>query len=164
MNPLEKAALEVGQSRGREVSMKYLGLGLVALTAAVFVACAPAAGSASKGVTMGPLGTFATGANSTATGTATITPDGQKTRVVVSLAGLTANTKHAGHIHAGSCSAQGPVVVPLGDIASNASGAGSSSTDVDTAKLSGSLYIAYHQRDATDTQGIGGVIACGDIK
>ena len=137
---------------------------LIVSSAVVLAACAPGAGSASKSVSIASLGNFSNGAASTATGTGTLAPDGAKTKVTVSLAGLEPNSAHAGHIHSGSCAAQGPVVVGLTSITADAGGKGTSSTDVDASKLTGSLYFAYHQRDAGDAQGIGGVIACGDIK
>lgn len=145
--------------------MKAITIATAVVSSAIlFAACAPGAGSASKSVSISSLGNFSSGAASTASGTGTLTPDGAKTKVVISLSGLEPNTAHAGHIHSGSCAAQGPVVVGLNSVTADAGGKGTSSTDVDSAKLTGSLYFAYHQRDAGDAQGIGGVIACGDIK
>lgn len=132
-------------------------------------ACAPAPSAApvagSKSATMGSLNTFANGAASTAIGQATLVPasDG-KTKVVVTVTGLTANTKHIGHIHTGACANPGPVVLALEELSSDANGTGTVSSTVETAKIPAAAYVQYHQRGKGDPAGAGAGIVCGDIK
>jgi hypothetical protein len=145
------------------MNARYVWVGLLGLVGIAFVACAPSVGGG-KTLDMGPQGTLTNGAASAVKGQFTITADGAKTRISVSLSNLEPNSKHAGHVHIGSCATPGPVAIVLNTITADGSGNGGSSTDVDTAKLTGSQYVAFHQRDATDPQGIGGVISCGDIK
>lgn len=140
-----------------------------ALGAVLLWACAPAPGAApvagSKSATMTSLNTFANGAPSTAVGAASLIPgsDG-KTKVSLTVTGLTANTKHVGHIHTGSCATPGPVVLPLEELASDGNGNGSVSSTVDTAKIPAAAYVQYHQRGKGDPAGAGAGIVCGDIK
>ena len=143
--------------------MKQIGIVVLGILAGLFVACAPAAGSNSKTVAISPLGSLSSGATSQVAGTATISPDSPKSKVTVSLRGLEPNSKHAGHLHVGTCSAVGPVAVGLNVITADANGNGSSTTEVDNAKLAGA-YVAYHQRGPDDANGIGSFVTCGEIK
>jgi hypothetical protein len=143
--------------------MKQIGMVILGILAGLFVACAPAAGGASKTVAISPIGSLSSGATSQVAGSATISADSPKSKVTVSLRGLEPNSKHAGHLHVGTCSAVGPVAVGLSVITADANGNGSSTTEVDTAKLAGA-YVAYHQRGPDDANGIGSFIACGEIK
>jgi hypothetical protein len=137
--------------------------GLFALIA-LFAACAPAALEGKK-LALSSLSTFADGSPSTAKGDATLVAqtDG-KTKIVVSVSGLTKNTKHIGHVHNGACAAQGGVALVLLRLESDGNGNASAETVVDTNKLTGSQYVQYHQRDVGAEGGIGGGILCGDIK
>jgi hypothetical protein len=143
--------------------MKQIGMVVLGILAGLFVACAPAAGSNSKTVNLTPIGSLSSGATSQVAGSATISADSPKSKVTVSLRGLEPNSKHAGHLHVGTCSAVGPVAVGLNVITADANGNGSSTTDVDTAKLAGA-YVAYHQRGPDDANGIGSFVTCGEIK
>ena len=129
-----------------------------------FAACAPAAVDGKK-VAMSSLNAFADGTASTAKGEATLVAmtDG-KTKIIVSVTGLTKSTKHIGHVHNGTCAVGGPVAIVLSRLEADANGNASAETVVDTAKLTGSQYLQYHQRDAGADGGIGGGIVCGDIK
>jgi CHRD domain len=140
-----------------------------ALGAVLLWACAPAPSAApvagSKSAIMGSLNTFANGAPSTAIGQATLVPSSDgKTKVVVTVTGLTATTKHIGHIHTGSCATPGPVALPLEELGSDGNGAGSVSSTVETAKIPAAAYVQYHQRGKGDPAGAGAGIVCGDIK
>jgi hypothetical protein len=129
--------------------------------------CAPASSSVAgaKVVELKALNAFAGGAPSTAKGRAELSlqADG-KTKVVVTVSGLTANTKHIGHIHTGTCTPGGPVAILLSEISSDASGNAKAETVVDTAKIPASAYVQYHQRGAGAAEGAGAGITCGDIK
>jgi hypothetical protein len=131
---------------------------------ALFAACAPAAVDGKK-VALSSLSTFADGSPSTAKGEATLVAqtDG-KTKIVVSVSGLTKSTKHIGHVHNGACAAQGGVALVLLRLEADANGNAKAETVVDTNKLTGSQYVQYHQRDVGADGGIGGGILCGDIK
>jgi hypothetical protein len=143
--------------------MKQIGIVMLGLLTALFAACAPTAGGASKTVAISPIGTLASGATSQVAGSATIVAESPKSKVTVSLRGLEPNSKHAGHLHVGTCNAVGPVAIGLNLITADANGNGSSTTEVDNAKLAGA-YVAYHQRGPDDANGIGSFIACGEIK
>ena len=140
-----------------------------AVGAVTFWACAPAPSAApvagSKSAIMTSLNTFASGAPSTAIGQASLIPSSDgKTKVTVTVTGLTANTKHIGHIHTGSCANPGPVVLPLEELSSGANGNGTISSTVETAKIPAAAYVQYHQRGKGDPAGAGAGIVCGDIK
>jgi hypothetical protein len=140
---------------------------IIALTALtmLFAACAPATIEGKK-IAVGSLGTFADGSASTAKGEASLVlqADG-KTKVIVTVTGLTKSTKHIGHIHNSTCAVQGPVAIVLTRLEADANGNARSETIVETAKLTGSQYVQFHQRDVGDAAGpIGTGIVCGDIK
>ncbi len=144
--------------------MKLLEKFVIVALSLGFAACAPAAVDGKK-VALSSLSTFADGTSSTAKGEATLVAqtDG-KTKIIVSVAGLTKSTKHIGHVHNGTCAAQGPVAIVLLRLEADANGNASAETVVDTAKLVGGQYVQYHQRDVGADGGIGGGIVCGDIK
>jgi hypothetical protein len=144
--------------------MKNLEKFVIAALSLSLAACAPAAVEGKK-ITLSSLNTFADGTASTAKGEATLVAqtDG-KTKIIVSVTGLTKNTTHIGHVHNGACAAQGGVALVLLKLSADANGNATTETIVDTAKLTGSQYIQYHQRDVGATGGIGGGILCGDIK
>jgi hypothetical protein len=98
---------------------------------------------------------------SSVTGTTTIIDvAGPSSIVVVNLSGLAPMSEHAGHVHMGSCAAQGGVATPLQPITADANGDGGSVTaDVPDSNLGPSFYVQYHE--ALSPPGPG--IACGDI-
>jgi len=97
------------------------------------------------------------------TGTATLTQAGNGVMVSVKLSGFDPSTKHDGHIHVGSCAAQGGVVVPLNSITADASGAGSADTTENTLTYAqvtdGKHYVQYH----TSSNPPGNPVSCADI-
>ena len=97
------------------------------------------------------------------TGTAVLTDTGNGVKVSVKLSGFDPNTKHDGHIHVGTCEAQGGVVVPLSTITADASGAGSADSTETTltfAQLSdGKHYVQYH----TSSNPPGKQVSCANI-
>jgi hypothetical protein len=99
---------------------------------------------------------------SSATGTASITDNGDGTMtVVVNVTGLDAGS-HLAHIHTGSCAAEGGVKFPLNNVTVDASGKGTSTTTVKapvSALAGGSYYVNVHQSGA----GVPPGAACGDI-
>ncbi len=143
--------------------MKLIGFGLIALA---MVSCAPATNTIGNGrvMTLSPLGLFADGSSSTAKGQAELflLADG-KTKMVVTVTGLTPNTKHIGHIHNGKCSAAGPVAILLNELIADATGKASAETIVDTTKIPASAYVQHHQRGTGAAEGAGAGIVCGDI-
>ncbi len=141
--------------------MKYALL--IAFGALAFASCAPANTGSSIDVKIASTGLLASTAASTVTGSASVTTmtDGTA-KVMVSLTGMEPNSKHAMHIHVGSCANQGPVAIGLPDIAADASGKGSIEKIVDTAKIPAAAYINIHQK-ASDA-GVGGGIACGNVR
>jgi hypothetical protein len=140
--------------------MKLLPL-LITPVLALFVACPQT--QAPKTYTINPTGTFAAGEKSTVGGTVTVADmGGGKTRVTVTLAGLTPNTTHANHFHQGSCASNGGVVVGFTDLKSDANGRASLTQEIETAKITANAYYAVHQKSSAD--GVGGLVGCGDLK
>ena len=136
-----------------------------AVVSGLFVAArVGAVGGASKTVDLMQVGEFTDGTASTAKGTAELLPDGDKVKVVFTLSGLEPNSVRAAHIHRGSCADPGGLRVPLQSVKADADGKATTSTIVDAAKLKGSLYFAVHQRDMNHPDGVGDVVACGDIQ
>jgi hypothetical protein len=97
------------------------------------------------------------------TGTAVLTQSGNGVEVNVKLSGFDPSTKHDGHIHVGSCAAQGGVVVPLDSITADASGAGSADTTESTLTFAqvtdGKHYVQYH----ISSNPPGNPVSCADI-
>lgn len=97
-----------------------------------------------------------------ATGTATITDNGDGTMtVVVNETGLQPGV-HLSHIHTGSCANQGGVKFPLNNITADASGNGTATTTVKapvSALAGGSYYVNVHQVGS----GVPPSTSCGDI-
>ncbi len=141
--------------------MKYALLTMFG--ALVFASCAPANTGQSFDVKISSTGALASTAASTVTGSASVvTMSDGNAKVVVKLSGMEPNSKHAMHIHVGSCTNQGPVVIGLPDIAADAGGNGSVEKIVETAKIPTAAYINIHQKSTDD--GTGGGIACGNVR
>ena len=94
-------------------------------------------------------------------GTAIVTARaGEFSTVAVSLQNLEPGSSHAGHVHRGSCAAQGAIDFGLGPIVADAQGNGSATTDnVPDALLIPGFYLQYHV--ALDPPGA--PLACADI-
>lgn len=134
----------------------------VGLSLAVLAACAPM-GKAGKTVTLSSTGALATNESSKVTGIAEIAVLGDgTTKITLILSGMVAGSKHAAHIHTGSCVNQGSVVVPLPDVIAGADGAGSSEKIMQTGLIPAAAYVNVHQKGSDE--GVGGGISCGDIK
>jgi hypothetical protein len=95
------------------------------------------------------------------TGTAVIEDnDGPTSTVRVELVGLDANSAHAGHVHKGSCVAQGAIFQGLQVVTAGADGRGTATTaQVPDSLLTGEYYIQYH----VGANPPGAPIACGDL-
>ena len=127
-----------------------------ALLAAVFIA-GPGGGATAQQstvtVTLGP------GRDAAQTGTATLTAQGAKTQVVISIQPGTPGAAQAVHIHSGTCPGVGAVAFPLTNIVD-----GKSTTVVDASLdslLSGGYAINAHK--GTSPADLGVYVACGAI-
>lgn len=137
----------------------FIGIGL---SLAVLAACAPM-GRPSKTVTLNSSGALSTNEASKVTGTAEIAVLGDgTTKVTLMLSGMVAGSKHAAHIHVGSCVNQGGVVIPLPDVVAGADGTGSSEKVIQTGSIPAAAYVNVHQKGSDE--GVGGGISCGEIK
>jgi hypothetical protein len=135
----------------------------VGLSLAVLAACAPMGSKPSKSVTLNSSGVLATNEASKVIGTAEIAVLGDgTTKVTLTLSGMVAGSKHAAHIHVGSCVNQGGVAVPLPDVVAGADGSGSSEKVIQTGLIPAAAYVNVHQKGSDE--GVGGGISCGDIK
>jgi hypothetical protein len=83
--------------------------------------------------------------NESASGQAVITTANGKLTLKITLSGLQPDSVHAAHIHAGSCAAQGAVVVMLNPVVADAHGIGTSITTLKKLPTSsGGLYVNVH--------------------
>lgn len=128
---------------------------ILSLAVVVAFAFSAASVSAANSVTvqLNPIN----GSNATGTGTITDNGDGTIT-VVINEKGLEPGD-HIDHIHTGSCAAQGPIKFPLTNITANASGAGSSTTKINASFATvtgGGYYLNVHNLAKAGT-------SCGDI-
>jgi hypothetical protein len=86
--------------------------------------------------------------------------EGDGATVTVTLQGLEPNSQHAGHVHVGSCAAQGAILAGLNPITADAQGAGSATTtDVPDELLVFGYYVQYHVALTPP----GDPISCGNI-
>lgn len=120
--------------------------------------------SPAKVAAIKPIGNLTDGSPSKASGEIVLSDIGNgKTRLSVNIKTLSANTKHMGHIHIGTCAAVGPVATALPVLSTDGSGSGSVNVDIELAKLPAQIYVAYHQRSPDDAAGIGSFVACTEI-
>lgn len=134
--------------------LSLLGV-LVLLLATTSLAMAQSA----KAVTVNMTGV----GGSKVTATATLTDAGASTKVAITFKGFDANSAHAGHIHSGSCEANGPVVYPLTSAKADATGNATIDAEADvplSTLTGGKFYVNYHVGDAPN---VGGGIVCGNI-
>lgn len=83
--------------------------------------------------------------NESASGQAQLGTDNGKTTLKITLSGLEPNSSHIAHIHAGSCEAQGAVLVTLSPVVADAKGNGTSVTTLDHLPSSpNGMYINVH--------------------
>jgi hypothetical protein len=98
----------------------------------------------------------------------------KKILVQVRVTGLAPGSKHAWHIHLGTCETEGPIVINPGkykDLRANSQGiAYAIALLPDNPPTGGSIltngvpyYINVHQRGSTDPAGVGGGITCGNL-
>jgi CHRD domain len=147
--------------------MKYL----LALLFIPFVACAPASsGTASSQATNDVVSAraftlVALGSGNRATGRVetALQPNGS-TRLTIAISGLTAGSAHAAHIHSGSCSQPGAIVVVLAEVKADSSGSAAQNNAVDTARIPQSAYVMVHVRDSNAANGPGPGMACANIR
>jgi len=104
-------------------------------------------------------------AGQAAMGKATLKLSGSTLTVSLTLSGLAPNSKHAAHIHMGSCTSQGKVLYPLTTVIADASGNATVSTTVNniTAIPSSGWYVNVHNSTALTTQTGFDPIACGNV-
>lgn len=100
-----------------------------------------------------------------AMGKATLMLSGSTLTVSLTLSGLAPNSKHAAHIHMGSCTSQGKVLYPLTTVVADASGNATVSTTINnvTAIPSSGWYVNVHNSTALTTQTGFDPIACGNV-
>jgi hypothetical protein len=115
-------------------------------------------------------GTFqpAAGPGNDVTGTATLSlnPTAHTLGVSLTVQGLDPNTEHPAHVHQGSCQSQGPVIYPLPDLKSDASGAASVTytfTGVTPTSIPGDWYVNVHNTTALSTQVGFTPLSCGNV-
>ena len=93
-------------------------------------------------------------------GVATLSSEGNGTRIRVAVIGLTEGD-HANHVHHGSCAEQGDIHVPLSDLSAGADGDAEGATvwaDNGIDHFASNHYVAAHELVTF------AVIACGDVQ
>ena len=102
--------------------------------------------------------------NSKEMGSATLTEEDGKTRIVLALEGVPQNVSQPAHIHTGSCAKIGGVKYPLSNVTSIGDGKGGSETVVDVAldSLTAMLPLAINVHESQQKANV--YVACGDIK
>ncbi len=71
---------------------------------------------------------------------------------------LTAASKYTVHLHRGACAASGDVIKTVGDIQTDASGAGTAHLEYDGTDLPAPAFLDVHPAAATTTKAL-----CGDL-
>ncbi|HEX2191454.1 MAG TPA: hypothetical protein VHG51_21260 [Longimicrobiaceae bacterium] len=130
------------------------------MAAATFPPPAPmdtAAGAAAPmTVQMSPVG------SSGVSGQANLMENASQTQVAVQLTGMQPNSRHAGHVHQGTCDAPGSVVAPLPEITANSTGDGTATEQVAVplaTVMNGQHIIVYHEAGGNP----GAPVVCGAI-
>lgn len=104
-------------------------------------------------------------AGETVSGMAQLTLAGSTLTVKLTISGLEPNSKHAAHIHAGSCESQGVVVYPLKTVVADASGKANVTTTISNVSSipSSGWYVNVHHSTDLSTQTGFDPIACGNV-
>ena len=104
-----------------------------------------------------------------ASGLAELTTTDNRLTVTVTMKGMAPNSKHAAHIHVGSCVSQGKIVYSLNPVAVDAAGDGKSTTTIDSVSAiprSGwyiNIHMGSHVDSSTTMQTDTDPLACGDF-
>lgn len=97
-------------------------------------------------------------------GKAVLKLNGTTLAVSLSMAGLPPGSKHAAHLHTGSCAKQGPVVHPLETVAADASGRAQVETTIrDVKSIPADWFVNVHNSTDLTTQAGFQPIACGGV-
>ena len=98
------------------------------------------------------------------TGTATVSYNAatKMTTVKVTVKGLEPGSSHPEHIHAGTCSSNGPVLWPLTTIKANAVGTGVATTTIKGSVMNKAAYINVHMGPGLALTQFT-VLACGEL-
>jgi hypothetical protein len=124
------------------------------LAAALALALASGAGAQGNAVTV----TLAGQNNSSLSGTATLTPTGDQTQVVIKVTGEPTGASEPAHVHEGTCANLNPV--PKYPLANVVNGSSTTTINVPLASLtSGQFAINLHK----SAQELTVYVACGDI-
>ncbi len=97
-------------------------------------------------------------------GRAHMSLSGTTLTVALAIGGLAPDSKHAAHIHSGSCAKQGPVVYTLETVTADASGRAHVVTKIQNVKsIAGDWYINVHNGTDLTTQVGFQPISCGNV-
>ncbi|GAC1365647.1 MAG: hypothetical protein NVS2B12_42200 [Ktedonobacteraceae bacterium] len=107
--------------------------------------------------------------NQSASGLAELTVNGNRLAVTLTMKGMAPGSKHAAHIHLGSCVSQGKIIYPLNAVTVNAAGDGISNTTIDNvtaiprAGWYVNIHLGSHVVESTTSQTDLDPVACGDL-
>jgi hypothetical protein len=144
------------------------GPGMEKAAEAVPVSCADISNSTASTGSTATLNQ-ASAPNQAASGLAELTVTDNRLAVTITMKGMAPNSKHAAHIHLGSCVSQGKIVYSLNPVTVNASGDGKSTTTIEnvSAVPRSGWYINVHEGSRVDSSTVAQTdmdpIACGDF-
>jgi hypothetical protein len=103
--------------------------------------------------------------NQAVSGEMQLSTDGKKLMTTLSVHGLTPGSKHAVHIHRGSCASQGKVIYTLKPLVANAMGVATETATIDRVSSipQSGWYVNVHRSTNLSNQTGFDPIACGDI-
>jgi Cu/Zn superoxide dismutase len=103
--------------------------------------------------------------NQNVSGTAHLSLSGTTLTVKLDITGLAPRSDHMVHIHAGSCSSQGPVIYPLQTLKADASGKATTTTTIQNVMTipANGWFVNVHNSTDLSTQTGFDPITCGDV-
>jgi hypothetical protein len=123
-------------------------------------ATTPTAAAAPTTAAMEPMSVTLNAQNTSGeSGTAILTEENEKTRVVLSMSGAPKGTPQPAHIHSGACPKPGDVVYPLTNVVN---GASETVLDVDMEALMQQMPLAVNVHKSASQAAV--YVACGDLK
>ncbi len=140
---------------------------VLALSGLFFLAACGGGGTAANPPSPTPTISFAIAAQngSGAAGTGNVVKGAGSFVVTIRLTGLTPNSSHISHVHAGACAKPGGIAYALQQVIADSSGAATvtSTVPVDYSVPAGGWYVNVHHGPDLSAPANGPSISCGDL-
>jgi hypothetical protein len=139
---------------------QMIAAGVLLVTAMLAVPVLSASAQSAVTVPISPAPTFSV------SGTATLTPQGNRTAVAIQVKGFPPNTVHPTHFHTGTCAQAGPPVIPLPDLSADATGAATANAVIDVpiaGVADGNHFFMTHVGPPPPVGPALVPMACGDV-